>query len=182
METLKKIIIEKIGRTLESPADFEHLSEQIQKLTGEYLSPTTLKRLFGHIPYDGQPRPATLSILARYAGYGGWQDYQDKQHIESGFISSKRIMTAELHEGQKLCLAWNPDRECIIEYLGEERFVVLHAQNSKLQIGDLFCATQFIHGRPLTATNVVSLRDANVQDTYIAGAQTGLTKIELLNV
>ena len=111
MEALKKIVIDKIGRTLESPADYEYLSEQIQKATGEYLSPTTLKRLFGYIPYDAQPRPATLSILARYAGYSGWQDYLDKQHVESGFLAAKRVMTSELSKGQKLCIAWNPDRE-----------------------------------------------------------------------
>ena len=183
MEQLKQIVIQQLGRTLESPQDFEYLSEQIQSKTGEYLSPTTLKRLFGHIPYDGQPRAATLSILARYAGYNGWQDYQDKQHVESGFVSTKRIVTEELAVGQKIELGWNPNRECLIEYLGEKRFVVLHSQNSKLQIGDRFTATQFLIGQPLTATDVVVLRNAeNTLDTYIAGAKSGLTKIELLNV
>lgn len=183
MEQLKQIVIQQLGRTLESPPDFEFLSEQIQKATGEYLSPTTLKRIFGYIPYSGQIRPSSLSILARYAGYNGWQDYQDKQHIESGFVSAKRIVTEELTIGQKIELAWNPNRECMIEYLGEKRFVVLHSQNSKLQIGDRFTATQFLIGQPLTATDVVILRNAeNTMDTYIAGAKSGLTKIELLNV
>ena len=182
MQQLKDTVIRQLGRTLESPADFEYLSEQIQKAIGEYLSPTTLKRIFGHIPYDGQLRPTTLSILARYAGYNGWQDYLDKQHVESGFIASKRISSKELSKGQKISLAWNPDRECLIEYLGEERFVVLHAKNCKLQIGDQFTTIQFILGQPLTATNVVSVREQLQQDTYIAGAKTGLTKIELLNV
>ena len=183
MEQLKQIVIQRLGRTLESPQDFEYLSEQIQSITGEYLSPTTLKRLFGHIPYDGQPRPATLSILARYAGYNGWQDYMDKQHIESGFVTAKRVASSELNKGQKLSIAWNPDRECLLEYIGENRFVVLHSHNSKLQIGDRFTATQFIVGQPLTATEVVVLRNAeNTLDTYIAGSKSGLTKIELLNV
>ncbi len=182
MQHLKQIVSQQIGRTLESPADFEYLSEQIQKKTGEYLSPTTLKRVFGHIPYDGQLRPTTLSILARYVGYNGWQDYLDKQHVESGFVATKRISSRELLKGQKISLAWNPDRECLIEYLGEDRFVVLHAKNCKLQVGDQFTTTQFILAQPLTATNVVSVREPLQQDTYIAGAKTGLTKIELLNV
>ena len=182
MQQLKDIVIRQLGRTLESPADFEYLSEQIQKAIGEYLSPTTLKRVFGHISYDGQLRPTTLSILARYAGYNGWQDYLDKQHVESGFVAAQRISSKELSKGQKISLAWNPDRECLIEYLGEERFVVLHAKNCKLQIGDQFTTIQFILGQPLTATNVVSVREPLQQDTYIAGAKTGLTKIELLNV
>lgn len=183
MEKLKEIVVSLLGRTLESPADFEYLSEQIQSKTGEYLSPTTLKRLFGYIPYDGQPRPATLSILARYAGYSGWQDYQDKQHVESGFVSAQRVVSKELSVGQKILVAWNPNRECVIEYLGEDRFVVIRAINSKLQVGDRFAASQFILGQPLTATNVVLLRNENNKmDTYVAGAQTGLTMIELLHV
>lgn len=183
METLKKIIIEKIGRTLESPADFNFLSEQIRHATGEYLSPTTLKRLFGYIPQEGQPRRATLSILARYAGYGGWQDYLDKQHVESGFISAKRIMATELPKGQKILLAWNPNRECVVEYMGDECFVVVQAINCKLKVGDRFSASQFIVGQPLTATNVILLRsEENKMDVYVAGAQTGISKIELLHV
>lgn len=183
MDALKKIILAKLGRTLESPADFDYLSEQIQRTTGEYLSPTTLKRVFGYIPYSGQIRPATLSILARYAGLNGWQDYLDKQHVESGFVSAARVMAEELPKGQKLLIAWNPDRECIIEYLGDRRFLVVQSINSKLQVGDQFVAAQFIVGQPLTATDVVSLRNANSgQSVYVAGAQTGLTKIELLHV
>ena len=182
MQLLKDIIIRQLGRTLESPADFEYLSEQIQSETGEYLSPTTLKRVFGHIPYKGQLRPITLSILARYAGFSGWQDYLEKQHVESAFVSAKHVKVKELQKGQKIVIAWNPDRECLVEYMGEERFVVLHAQNCKLQVGDQFAATQFILGQPLTATNVISIREQKEQDIYIAGAKTGLTKIEILHV
>lgn len=183
MEKLKEMVINELGRTLESPADFAYLNKCVQTKTGEYLSPTTLKRVFWYIPYSGQIRPATLAILARYAGFSGWQDYQDKQGIESGFISSKRIMSEELSIGQKLVLAWHPDRECVIEYLGDKRFVVLHSKNSKLHTGDCFTAIQFIIGQPLTATDVVVLRDAeNTLGTYIAGAKSGLTKIEMLNV
>ena len=183
MEQLKEIIIRQLERTLESPTDFEYLSEQIQEKTHEYLSPTTLKRLFGHIPYDSQPRPYTLSILARFAGYNGWQDYQEKQYVESGFVSAQRIDAEELAVWQKVTLAWNPDRECVVEHLGGKRFVVLHSKNSKLQIGDRFTAVQFITGQPLTATDVSLLRDeGNTKDIYVAGAQTGLTKIELMHV
>lgn len=182
VEHLKQIVIRQLGRTLESPADYEYLSEQIQKKTGEYLSPTTLKRVFGHIPYTGQLRPTTLSILARYAGFNGWQDYLDKQHVESGFVSTKRICSDELSVGQKVLIAWNPDRECVVEYLGAKRFMVVHSQNSKLQIGDQFSAYQFALEQPLTANDVVSVREPNQQNTYIAGSQTGLTKIEILNV
>lgn len=183
MDDFKNIIIACIGRTLESPADFEYLSEQIQNKTGEYLSPTTLKRFFGYIPYDGQLRPSTLSILARYAGYNGWQDYQDKQQIESGFTNNKRITINELSQGQKLLIEWNPNRQCIAEYLGDNRFVVIYSKNCTLQIGDRFCTTQFMLGQPLTATDLCLIRNTeNTPKTYVAGVKTGLTKIEIINV
>ena len=183
MEQLKQIVIQQIGRTLESPADFEYLSEKIQDTTGEYLSPTTLKRVFGYIPYSGKIRPSTLSILARYVGYTGWQDYLDKQHVESGFVSGQRVVANELSKGQKIALTWNPDRECVIEYLGEGRFMVIHSVNGKLQVGDRFTASQFIVGQPLTATDVSLVRDTETKmNMYVAGAQTGITKIELLHV
>jgi hypothetical protein len=71
----------------------------------------------------------------------------------------------------------------MIEYLGNNRFVVLHAANAKMQVGDQFTTTQFILGQALTATEYVALREPNTkQDTYIAGAQSGLTKLELFHV
>ena len=183
MEQLKEIVIRQLGRSLESPRDFEYLSEQIQVVTGEYLSPTTLKRLFGYIPQTSEPRVTTLSIIARYVGYKGWQDYLTNSHTESDFVAAKKIMTKELAIGQKITLAWNPDRECMIEYLGNNRFVVLHAANAKMQVGDQFTATQFVLGQALTAMDYIAVREPNTkQDTYIAGAQSGLTKLELFHV
>jgi hypothetical protein len=183
MEKLKEIITRQLGRSLESPRDFEYLSEQIQLATSEYLSPTTLKRIWGYIPQTSEPRTTTLSILARYMGYKGWQDYLTNSHTESDFVTAKKIITKNLSVGQKIILAWNPDRECMIEYLGNNRFVVLHAANAKMQVGDQFTATQFVLGQALTAMDYIAVREPNTrQDTYIAGAQSGLTKLELFHV
>lgn len=183
MEKLKLFIQKKLNRDLESPRDFEYLSEQIQSYTNEYLSPTTLKRLFGYIPQTSEPRVTTLSILARFAGYKGWQDYIDCHEVESGFVSMPKIVTSELQVGQKIIMAWNPDRECVVEYVGNNRFVVLHAINAKMQVGDQFTALQFVLGQALNANNYISVRVTDLkQDTYVAGAKSGLTKLEMFNV
>lgn len=183
MEKLKLLIQKKLNRDLESPRDFEYLSEQIQSYTNEYLSPTTLKRLFGYIPQTSEPRVTTLSILARFAGYKGWQDYIDCHEVESGFVSMPKILTSELQVGQKIIMAWNPDRECVVEYVGNNRFVVLHAINAKMQVGDQFTALQFVLGQALNANNYISVRVTDLkQDTYVAGAKSGLTKLEMFNV
>lgn len=183
MEKLKLLIQKKISRDLESPRDFDFLSEQIQLSTSEYLSPTTLKRLFGYIPKTAQPRITTLSIVARFLGFKGWQDYIEHQNVESDFVSATKILTSELQIGQKIIMAWNPDRECIIEYIGNNRFLVLHTLNAKMQVGDQFTTLQFVLGQPLNAINYVSVRIDNLQqDTYVAGAKSGLTKLQIFNV
>ncbi len=75
IENLKKDIRSQIGRSLDSPSDFDFLSAQIKHSLHEYISPTTLKRFFNYIPNDVKPRISTLSLLSRFVGAAGWQDY-----------------------------------------------------------------------------------------------------------
>ena len=75
IENLKREIGLKFGRTIESAADFDSLSIDIGKNISETVSPSTLKRVFGYVKYDAEPRASTLSILARYVGYSGWSDF-----------------------------------------------------------------------------------------------------------
>ena len=75
IENLKKEVGLKFGRTIESSADFDSLSIDIGKNISETVSPSTLKRVFGYVKYDAEPRASTLSILARYVGYSGWSDF-----------------------------------------------------------------------------------------------------------
>lgn len=79
IESLKRAVRERFGRTLDSPADYDRLSLDIQEVTGEPVSPTTLKRLYGYVRPATIPRASTLSVLSRYAGYAGWSDFCEKQ-------------------------------------------------------------------------------------------------------
>lgn len=72
---LKEDILKKFGKTLDSPTDYDNLFIDIQNKTGETVSSTTLKRIYGYIKPTTIPRPSTLSILARYVGYSGWSDF-----------------------------------------------------------------------------------------------------------
>lgn len=76
IETLKNEVREKFGRTIESASDFDALSLDVNLKTGENISASTLKRVFGYVKYDAAPSVTTLSILARYAGYEGWSDFR----------------------------------------------------------------------------------------------------------
>lgn len=75
IENLKKEVSLKFGRPIESAADFDILSIDIGKNISETISSSTLKRVFGYVKYDAEPRSTTLSILARYVGYSGWSDF-----------------------------------------------------------------------------------------------------------
>ncbi|SDZ88194.1 hypothetical protein [Pedobacter hartonius] len=54
---------------------FEKLSSRILEKTGERLSVSTLKRIWGKVSYDHAPAKSTLNILARYAGYENWRSF-----------------------------------------------------------------------------------------------------------
>ena len=58
-----------LGRAMRTPKDFDFLSEQILERVHQHLSATTLKRLWGYLPGDTQPRQTTLDILAQFEGF-----------------------------------------------------------------------------------------------------------------
>lgn len=92
IERLKDAVVTVFGQTLDAPTDYERLSADIQRRTGELISVSTLKRLFGYIKPGTIPRPSTLSVLARYVGSAGWSDFcfkcskeeNPKPHKDSG--------------------------------------------------------------------------------------------------
>ncbi len=56
--------------------DFQELSERILQSTGERLSITTLKRVWGRIQSTTSPSDATLDILSRFGGYANWRAFR----------------------------------------------------------------------------------------------------------
>ena len=85
-ETLISICRRLIERSLDwgdpsswTNEDFEQLSEKIFEKTAVRLSVSTLKRIWGKVRYDNSPTTATLNALARFAGFGGWREFQQSQ-------------------------------------------------------------------------------------------------------
>lgn len=85
IERLKRAVITAFGQTLDAPTDYERLSADIRLKTGELISVSTLKRLFGYIKPGTIPRPSTLSVLARYVGSTGWSDFCSGCPEEAGY-------------------------------------------------------------------------------------------------
>lgn len=63
--------------------DFEKLSAQIQEETGQVLSLSTLKRIWGKVKYDSRPNVATLDVLAQFVGYEHWRSFENA-HADLG--------------------------------------------------------------------------------------------------
>jgi hypothetical protein len=88
---IQRLINNKIGFTLKSPAEFEQLSNNIFKTTGKILGVNTLKRLFGKLP-DVNPSETTLNIIAEYLGYSNWDVLkkfsEDKNSILNGTLTA----------------------------------------------------------------------------------------------
>lgn len=152
---LREGIEQAIGRKLQTPKDFDLLSGRIYARVGELLSRNTLRRIWGKIDEEREPRLSTLSILARFIGYTDFYAFMDRSAIEMDGESSSPMMGRVLSvvdgltRGDRLRLMWNPGRVCDVEYNGSQHFQVLHSENTRLQPGDTFLCSIVIDGQPL---------------------------------
>lgn len=179
-ERLKRELIAKIGRTMESPIDFVYLANTINSESKEKISETTLKRFFGYITPASDLRTSSLSVMARFLGYSGWKTFCEDAS-ESKFLADKSISTNDLNPGDCVRFEWKPDRICVAEYLGENRFLVTQAERCKLEVGDQFTATEFLLNNPLMLCELKQVRLPNATPkSYIAGFKTGLTALSLM--
>lgn len=180
LRLLRYAIEQKTGRTIKSPVDFDFLALQISETSREQISPTTLKRLWGYIPANTSPRYSTLSLLARHLKYRDWEDFCSHYiptDCESVIFSGNHIHTLDLVSGFEIEFRWLPDRYCVAQYEGNNRFLVKEAQNAQIHTGDRFTAFHFYQNYPLFITR---LQHGNqVYETYIAGSKSGLTYLKL---
>ena len=177
---LKQMVEDSIPRKIKTPADFVYLSGVIFERCGETISETTLKRIWGYIEGYDTTRFHTLSILARFVGYNDWDDFVKENVMDpneqSEEIMQKCIYTKNLKEGDKLYFTWFPDRECLVEYLGDNVFKVLESKNSKVQKNDTFVTAFFIEGQPLYLDDLT--RDGETYAMFVVGKNGGLKVVE----
>ena len=178
---LQEELIKKAGRTMESPSDFIFLAQKIFEETKVKISETTLKRFFGYISPAGELRTSSLSVMARYLGYSGWSTFCNGGNSESNFIADKCINSCDLKIGDCVSFEWNPNRRCTVEYLGDNHFLVTHAEQCNLEVGDQFTVTQFVLNNPLVISGLKQARlPQSAPKSYVAGYKTGLTALSLM--
>lgn len=163
-------------RRIRTPYDFEYLATLIAQRNREYISPTTLKRLWGYISGSQTLRHTTLRILVQFLGYGDWDDYIEalatRSEIESNAFLGEGVRTEQLRPGDMVEACWLPNRSCFFRYEGDNHFQVCAVENSKLQVGDRCDTLCFIVGQPLFLDNL--RRADNPPVSYVAGRKSGL--------
>lgn len=171
----------KFGCPIEAPRHFTALSFDIEDSQKEYLSETTLQRVWLYKPGYDTVAVHTLNVLSRYCGYANWDIFQqylkDSSHIESEMFDGEKIDVSTLKEGTRIRIGWRPDRICIIQYLGNSTFKAIETHNAKLQPGDIFTCSQLQIGRELRLDN---LKRDNTEMTYVAGTRNGLSLLEIM--
>ncbi len=170
------------ARPIRTTVDFEALSITIEQQTSERISASTLKRLWGYVADKHEPRRYTLDVLSKYIGHKDFETFcqwlSDQKLSDSDFFTSKRIVSAELEQGARVEIGWSPDRYIVLKHLGDCRFRVESAENSKLAVDDEFSVAAFMLGYPLYIPSVV--RGGALLSSFVGGKSGGLTTLSII--
>ena len=182
LQYLLELVEKQYGRKLSTTTDFESLSVIIEKTTGELLSSSTLKRLYGYVSLNTVPRKTTLDILSRFIGNWDYETFRislsNYPQFSSRFFSAKTVTTSELKAGDRLRIGWPANRIVTLNYLGDDLFEVETSVNASLVKGDRFRQVSFMKGYPLYLSRI--LRDGDYTPAYVAGMNSGLNLIEIV--
>lgn len=162
---LKKAVEARFGHVPSGPADFGELSFAIFKTTGERISPDTLSRIWGYKKGYSSVRQSTVRVMEQYA----------KANEESDFIHTAAIHADECRKGDRVRIAWLPNRFCVLSYLGDYRWRVEEAVNSKLHAGDTFSCRVMAQDQALIVDHLYT-RDTDYEG-YAIGGKNGLTLV-----
>ena len=180
-ERIREKVMERFGSTLEYPQQCEALALAIQEATGQTLGTTTLKRMLGFVKGAAQPRRASLDIIARYIGYADYllmtKDLGEDCEI-SDFRMVESIDSADLEPGERIQIAYDPNRTLVLRYLGENKYVAEESCGSKLLAGDRLMIAGFYVGFELMVSDVE--REGCHLGPYQAAKRGGLTSVEIL--
>jgi hypothetical protein len=90
-------------------------------------------------------------------------------------VKNLHIKTDDLTVGDLISVSWKPNRHCTFRYLGDYRFIVEHAENSKLKAGNTFRCGLFILGEPLYLNDLV--QGDNPPVAFVVGNKDGLCEL-----
>lgn len=171
---ITELLREKSGVEIRLSRDCELLALDVESVTGEHIGVNTMKRLLGFIADERTPRTSTLDIVARYLGYANWDALRlmDENSSNSAFDDRDEYLACYLEKGQQVHISYPPIRTLTIENQGDNHFLVLESENSKLRKGDLLTLTHIVRGYPLLVAEV--MRDGRSLGAFTAGKAQGI--------
>lgn len=179
---LQNIIEMVVGRKIEHPKDFDFLGKQIEGYVGERISISTLKRVWGYVASSSEVSLYTLNLLSRMVGYADWEDFcqnknnnngEDDREESSHKIICRKLFTSALTRGDVLSIVWKPERRIVVQFEGQDQFIVKESVNSKLKVGDIFHCLQFVDQQPLFLYGLY--RKGMPPSDFICGRRGGIT-------
>ena len=177
---LRQALEQSVNRLMRTPSDFEFLAGAIWERTRTNFSPTTLKRLWGYIDGADNTRACTLDILSRFLGFDNWEAFMahtaENSDEESDILLGKSLCSSDVAVGDLVRVSWLPNRCCTFRCTAVGKFVVVEAENSKLQVGDRFECSFFMLHEPLYIDNLVQQNHAPV--AFVCGNKQGLIELQ----
>ncbi len=171
----------KFGFPLRAPRHFTTLSIEIEEVTREYLSETTLQRLWQYKLGYSTVAIHTLNVLCHYLEISDWEAFccqlESTSGIESIMHPNSGIDIDSLKIGTRIRIGWLPDRLCIVKYLGDHRFEAIETRNSQLSVGDTFNCINMQKGQAMYLDH---LKRGETEMDYVIGSRNGLTTLEMV--
>ncbi len=180
--SLRLEVEKKFGCPMRAPRHFTSLSAELEEATREYLSETTLQRLWQYKTGYFTVAIHTLNVLCHYLGISDWEEYckrlKDSSLAESEMFAKDSIDVDSLKVGACIRIGWLPNRLCVIKYIGDRRFEAVETHNSKLMAGDTFTCINMQKGREMCLDR---LRRGQDEMNYVIGTRNGLTTLEMVD-
>ncbi|MDD6622144.1 MAG: hypothetical protein PUE90_05460 [Bacteroidales bacterium] len=179
---LRERVEARYGHKLLTHGDFASLSETLRNDHNIFLSDSTLERVWGYSSRASHENAATttLDLLAQYIGSKDWHNFLSECERDSDMFNPNIIATADLVAGMRIQLEWKPDRVCVVEYLGNNRFRAVSSLNATIQPGDTFECLSFEPGRELIMDRFCRANETDSQARYVVGSRHGLTSAKSL--
>lgn len=183
---LRKRVEERFGKPLTIHNDFVMLVSDIELVLREHISETTLERVWNYSTRgNGTVSLRTLDVLAQYCADCLWFEFckglDDEQGIESEVFNVESIESCSLSSGMRLRIGWLPNRLCIIRYLGNNRFIAEHCENSTMRDGATFSCLQFSLGKEALLTDFKQNESEASGNSYAIGLKNGLTTLKIIS-
>jgi hypothetical protein len=179
---ISKLIQEKVeerfGKPIRYAKDCEILSASIHAFTGEKISCSTVKRLFGIIESDNEPRLYTLDIIAQYLGYINYDHLLQEFNPNKSDLgqSIETIASSDLKIGDIIRLKYAPNRFLAANYIEDCIFKIVESNDPKILQDELLVFNNVGKYLPLFAS-WRSSKNGNAKN-IVLGKISGITSIE----